>query len=81
MKPAPSPTIIRPAGQGPTCDAWYRNPAPGGGPYLVRCRRQAAYRLTLATQTDCYQVKRCQAHRDELHAPGKTFEILAEEEL
>lgn len=71
----------RPAALSSVCDCYSRNPDPNG-PYLVRCRKQAKRRLTLQTPGDCSQVKRCEAHADELQAKvtrGATFEILEDE--
>lgn len=71
----------RPAALSSVCDCYSRNPNPNG-PYLIRCRKHAKHRLTLKTSGDCFQVKRCETHADELQIgvkTGATFEILEDE--
>lgn len=84
---SPAPTYPRPAGQRPICDAWLPVPTPGPaaqpGPRLRRCRRHAAFRLTLLTAAECITVNRCPACANELREQaraGATFEIIADSE-
>jgi hypothetical protein len=73
----------RPAGLGTHCDAWHRNPDPGG-PYLVRCRRTARRRLVIVDSREAYTVKRCDecaGRLQEKAANGATFEILSDEPI
>lgn len=83
----PNNHLIRPAGLGILCDAFYKNLKyqPNSDlPLLLRCQEPAAVRLTILTPDDCYQVKRCEECAEELRqeaARGATFEILADEIL
>lgn len=57
-----APTLAKPAGASPNCDAWLPNPHrqhDPDAPLLHRCPQQATTRLVVMVADDCRAYKRC----------------------